>query len=47
VEGAEAGPTLVLRRGEPVAITLVNRLSEATSIHWHGMELESYYDGVH
>ena len=41
------GPTLVLRRGEPVEITLVNRLSEATAIHWHGMELDSYYDGVH
>jgi FtsP/CotA-like multicopper oxidase with cupredoxin domain len=41
------GPVLVLRRGEPVVITLVNHLPEATSIHWHGMELESYYDGVH
>ena len=41
------GPTLVLTRGEPVEITLVNRLAEATAIHWHGMELESYYDGVH
>jgi FtsP/CotA-like multicopper oxidase with cupredoxin domain len=41
------GPVLVLRRGEPVAITLVNQLPEATSIHWHGMELASYYDGVH
>jgi manganese oxidase len=41
------GPTLVLRRGEPVEITLVNRLPEATAIHWHGMELDSYYDGVH
>ena len=41
------GPVLVLRRGEPVEITLVNELSEATSIHWHGLELESYYDGVH
>jgi FtsP/CotA-like multicopper oxidase with cupredoxin domain len=41
------GPTLALRRGEPVEITLVNRLPEATAIHWHGMELESYYDGVH
>jgi FtsP/CotA-like multicopper oxidase with cupredoxin domain len=38
---------LVLKRGEPVAITLVNELAEATSIHWHGIELESYYDGVH
>ena len=25
----------------------MNRLTESTSIHWHGMELESYYDGVH
>ena len=41
------GPPLVLTRGEPVEITLVNRLPEATSIHWHGMELDSYYDGVH
>jgi manganese oxidase len=41
------GPTLVLTRGEPVEITLVNRLPEGTAIHWHGMELESYYDGVH
>jgi hypothetical protein len=33
--------------GEPVEITLQNRMAEATAIHWHGMELESYYDGVH
>src|SRR5690606_12614462 len=41
------GPTLVLTRDQPVEITLVNNLQEATAIHWHGMELESYYDGVH
>ena len=41
------GPALVLKRGEPVEIALVNKLSEPTAIHWHGMELESYYDGVH
>ncbi|MGH9163336.1 MAG: multicopper oxidase domain-containing protein [Vicinamibacteraceae bacterium] len=41
------GPPIVLRRDEPVEITLVNRLPEATAIHWHGMELDSYYDGVH
>ena len=44
---AVPGPTLALRRGEPIEITLVNHLPEATAIHWHGMELESYYDGVH
>jgi manganese oxidase len=41
------GPVVVLRRDEPVEITVVNRLPEATSIHWHGLELDSYYDGVH
>ena len=30
-----------------VEITLVNQLPESTAIHWHGMELETYYDGVH
>lgn len=40
------GPPLLLTRGETTAITLVNRMDEATTIHWHGMELESLYDGV-
>ena len=40
------GPTIVLRRGEPVSITVVNELPEATAVHWHGIELESYFDGV-
>ncbi len=39
-------PTLVLEKGEPVAITLVNKTDTETSIHWHGIELESYNDGV-
>jgi len=39
-------PTLVLQRGEPVALTLVNKTDSDTSIHWHGIELESYNDGV-
>lgn len=40
------GPTILLKRGQPVAITVVNRLSEPTAVHWHGIELESYFDGV-
>ena len=40
------GPVLVLTRGRPADITVVNRLSEPTGIHWHGIELESYSDGV-
>lgn len=40
------GPPLILERGRPVRITVVNRLDELTSVHWHGIELESYPDGV-
>jgi FtsP/CotA-like multicopper oxidase with cupredoxin domain len=40
------GAPLVLTRGEPVEILVVNELHEVTSVHWHGIELESYYDGV-
>lgn len=40
------GPTLELTRGERVAITLVNQSHEAAAVHWHGIELESFPDGV-
>jgi FtsP/CotA-like multicopper oxidase with cupredoxin domain len=40
------GPPLILERGRPVEITVVNQLREPTAVHWHGIELESYYDGV-
>ena len=37
---------LVLERDRPVAITVVNAASEPAAIHWHGIELESFPDGV-
>ena len=40
------GPAIVLTRDQPVEIVVENELSQATSVHWHGIELESYYDGV-
>jgi FtsP/CotA-like multicopper oxidase with cupredoxin domain len=40
------GPLLLLTRGEPTSIEVINRTPEPTSVHWHGIELESYYDGV-
>lgn len=39
-------PALILTRGEPVAITVVNHLTAPTAVHWHGIELPSYPDGV-
>ena len=40
------GPVLVLERGKRVAVTTVNTSSQHATIHWHGIELESYPDGV-
>jgi FtsP/CotA-like multicopper oxidase with cupredoxin domain len=40
------GPPLILTRGSATKITVVNRLTEPTTVHWHGLELESVYDDV-
>jgi manganese oxidase len=40
------GPMLLLQRNQPVAITIVNHAQERAAVHWHGIELESYPDGV-
>ena len=40
------GPPIVLTRGQPVEIEVLNNLKDPTASHWHGIELESYYDGV-
>jgi len=40
------GPALILERGKPVAIKIVNRSTDRAAVHWHGIELESYPDGV-
>ena len=40
------GSVLVLTRGEPTDIVVHNRLREPTAVHWHGIELESWSDGV-
>ena len=37
---------LVLRRNEPVRVTIVNRTRTTTGVHWHGIEVPSYSDGV-
>lgn len=37
---------IVLNRDQPTDITVHNRLDEPTAVHWHGLELESWSDGV-
>jgi FtsP/CotA-like multicopper oxidase with cupredoxin domain len=44
--GFHPGPLIVIVRGQPVGIMVVNQTNVPTAIHWHGIELESYYDGV-
>lgn len=39
-------PTLYLQEGEQVTINVKNSLEEKTSIHWHGILLPGYMDGV-
>ena len=43
---AVPGPAIVLHRGEPTRIWVVNQTAEMTQVHWHGLEIESYNDGV-
>ena len=40
------GSLIVLTKNEPTEITVLNRTHASTSVHWHGVELESFSDGV-
>ena len=40
------GTPIVLTQGEPVAIAVHNRTTSRFGVHLHGIELESYFDGV-
>jgi FtsP/CotA-like multicopper oxidase with cupredoxin domain len=40
------GPPIVLTRGQLAEINVINRLATHTSVHWHGLEILSYFDGV-
>lgn len=39
------GPVVRVRSGEDVAFQVSNQLDEATSLHWHGLEIPSHIDG--
>jgi FtsP/CotA-like multicopper oxidase with cupredoxin domain len=41
-----AGQLIVLTQHQPTDVTIINRAHAPTSVHWHGIELESYNDGV-
>ena len=45
VPNSYLGPTIRVRRGQKVRVTLVNELSSETIIHWHGQHLPEAMDG--
>lgn len=44
--GAVPGPVLVMRQHQPTLVTVKNEMSVPTGVHWHGLELDSWSDGV-
>ncbi len=44
--GGTPGPTIEAVEGERLRLYVTNRLPEATTVHWHGLELPNGMDGV-
>jgi FtsP/CotA-like multicopper oxidase with cupredoxin domain len=44
--GSSPGPTIEVVEGDRVRIVVENRLPEATTMHWHGLEVPNEMDGV-
>jgi len=40
------GPPLILKQYQTTNITVKNKMSLPTSVHWHGLEIDSWADGV-
>jgi blue copper oxidase len=39
------GPTLILKTGSNVNITVNNQIGDTTTVHWHGLHIPSKWDG--
>jgi FtsP/CotA-like multicopper oxidase with cupredoxin domain len=46
VNGTIPGTTLEFTEGEYAVIYVKKKMSEETSVHWHGLLLPNFYDGV-
>ncbi|MCH8841193.1 MAG: multicopper oxidase domain-containing protein, partial [Planctomycetes bacterium] len=44
--GQYPGPEIRVKEGDKVRVNLTNNLPEATTIHWHGLEVPNDQDGV-
>ena len=44
--GSIPGPTLRVMQGSEVTINFTNGMNLETTVHWHGLRLDSRFDGV-
>jgi bilirubin oxidase len=45
INGKFWGPTMFFNKGDVVHLNVLNKLNEATTIHWHGFHLPAVMDG--
>ncbi len=43
--GAQLGPTMILKKGETVTLNVHNQLGDTTTVHWHGLHVAASNDG--
>ncbi|MFN1834917.1 multicopper oxidase domain-containing protein [Balneola sp. MJW-20] len=46
IEVSRPGPLLLMKQYETTEVTVTNNMSQSTGVHWHGLELDSWADGV-
>lgn len=46
INGSIPGPILTFTEGEYAVIYVKNNMNEETSVHWHGLLLPNFFDGV-
>ncbi|MDB2462707.1 multicopper oxidase domain-containing protein [Algibacter sp.] len=46
INGSIPGPTLEFNEGDLAVINVTNKMDVETSVHWHGLILPNFYDGV-
>jgi len=44
--GQDAGPLLEVRQGASITVRSRNELDQPTSVHWHGVRVDSRFDGA-
>ena len=46
INGSIPGPVLEFNEGDLAVINVTNKMDEETSVHWHGIILPNFFDGV-